>query len=152
MVIYQRISGMAFMALAAAVFVAARQYPPGAMGDPGPQLFPMTIAALMFPLGLLLALKKPPQAGANKPVPFDPGRLLLALLLLLVTIGFVLVMEHLGTMVGIALYLFCSALILGPRSVKAVLAYAAMTLAVSGVLYLIFFRVFELALPAGILF
>ncbi|WP_417421263.1 tripartite tricarboxylate transporter TctB family protein [Halomonas sp.] len=159
MLIYERITGIFFMLLAVAVVLATQEFPTGSMGDPGPQLFPVAIAVMMFPMGLVLAIKRSTRSkplqdeelgefNAGRP---DMGRLLLAGVLLLSMVAFVLIVEYLGTMVGIVTYLWGATWLLGERSFKAALRYLVFALIMGGALYVILYRFFQLSLPAGIL-
>ncbi|EHA14689.1 tripartite tricarboxylate transporter TctB family protein [Halomonas sp. HAL1] len=161
MAIYERGTGIAFMLLAVAVFVVARQYPSGMMGDPGPQLMPITIAVLMFPLGLVLALKKPERQASSQDEEvgdvgggekLDLGRLVLVGVLLLSMVGFVLMVEYLGTIVAIMIYIWIATLLLGERSLKAAAQYLVFALATGAVLYAVLYQFFRMSLPSGMFF
>ncbi len=154
MLIYQRALGLGFMALAVLVFIAARQFPPGAMGDPGPQLLPMLVAILMFPLGLALALKRKLVDGSPKSddEPVDWRRALLAAVILMLTVVLVVALEWIGTALAMVLYLWIAAALIGRRDPLSLLRYLLVSALIGGALYFIFVQVLGLTLPVGLLF
>lgn len=154
MLIYQRVLGLGFMALAVLVFIAARQFPPGAMGDPGPQLLPMLVAVLMFPLGLALTLQRKVLDSEEKEggEPVNAHRVLLAAALLVLTLVLVLALEWLGTALAMVLYLWIAAAMIGRRDPVSLLRYLVVSALIGGALYFIFVQVLGLTLPVGLLF
>lgn len=154
MLIYQRVLGLGFMALAVLVFIAARQFPPGAMGDPGPQLLPMLVAVLMFPLGLALTLQRKVLDSEAKEggEPVNVHRVLLAVALLVLTLVLVLALEWLGTALAMVLYLWIAAAMIGRRDPVSLLRYLVVSALIGSALYLIFVQVLGLTLPVGLLF
>lgn len=154
MIIYQRALGLGFMALAVLVFIGARQFPPGAMGDPGPQLLPMLVAVLMFPLGLALALQRKvvdENAQADKG-PVDVKRVFLSAALLVLTVVLLFALEWLGTALSMVLYLWIAAVMIGKRDPLSLLRYLVVSALIGGSLYFIFVQVLGLTLPVVLLF
>lgn len=154
MLIYQRALGLFFMALAALVFIAARQFPPGTMGDPGPQLLPMLVAILMFPLGLALSLQRKllDENSQNDTATINVNRVLLAAALLGLTVVLVVALEWLGTALAMVLYLWIAAAMIGKRGPVSLLRYLVVSALIGGALYFVFVQVLGLTLPVGLLF
>lgn len=127
----------------------------------GPQFFPRMVAILMAALSILQVLrcikkvsqKETTQSESAAGKGFSWNLPLLLTIVLLA--GYFLLLEHVGFIILTTIYLFCQIFLLLPRGSiknKRYLTIAAtISILVPVSIYLLFYKVFMIFLPAGIL-
>jgi putative tricarboxylic transport membrane protein len=143
--------GAGFAVAGALVIVATLSYPPGEVGQPGPALFPRIVGGLMAALGLLLGLGGIRAGVAGERVAWRdllgrPG-FVNALFVIGAVVAYIALADRLGFIVVTVLLLIALMWRLGVRPVQAVLVAVAFVI----VVYVLFYKVLRVPLPAGLL-
>lgn len=143
-----RIFGLAFIALAAGMFLAiyGAEAPFAGLGDPGPKLLPYFLSVGLGLIGFLLALRKGPAPRAavagpegqaeEKPAGGEtvaPPAVSVRLSLGVALIAYVAVFERFGFTPATFLFLALAMVVLGPRTLRG----AAISIGLAAVLTLI---------------
>lgn len=147
-----RLLGVLFIFLALSVLWAASQLPDGAMGDPGSAVYPMAIALLMLPLGLILAMQKAVAVGhknTGEVARVHRQGLFRGAALLVLTGLFIGSLEYLGVLAATVCFLWLAAILLGRRTLPAIASYFMAALLIGGGAYLVFVKLLHLTLPSG---
>lgn len=148
-------SGVVFFLLAVALYGGSYRIVVTTADAMGPQFFPRTVAVLMGLLSVIqiaAGVKKQgrKQADESKTVLRMRGVATIGILFL-----YAVLVRTVGFMIMTAVYLMIQILLLLPdkqlRSVKGILVTAAVSLAVPAIIYHLFYHVFGIFLPAGIL-
>lgn len=129
----------------------------------GPQFFPrlvavaITILAVVLILKSIAAIKAEKAEAADKPAEASKGipwnaPLLLTMALL---IGYFLLVDKVGFIILTTIYLFCQMFLLLPKgsikNMKYLIVVAAVSIVIPVGIYMLFYKVFSIFLPAGIL-
>jgi hypothetical protein len=140
------IAGLAFVALAAGIYVVSADFPtvPG-MPEPGPAFFPRVIAGLIGALGLVLIAKSAHSDETRSHRIGRQGVVRIGVATLLL-VGYVAAMPFLGFLVDTALFLVIFMWFSGVRSPVAALVIAV---GVPLVLYYVFVSFLHVPLPEG---
>jgi putative tricarboxylic transport membrane protein len=138
-------AGLALMALAAAYYAAARAIPESLLSDEvGAAGLPTLLAAALGACGALLTLRS--QAASTMAISFAISPR--ALGLIAVMAAYIVLMPVAGYPIMLAALIIAAALIAGLRPAWSLLVTAP----VAGVVFwLIFVRLFGIAMPAGLL-
>lgn len=141
-----KIAGLAFIALAAGIYVVSADFPtvPG-MPEPGPAFFPRVIAGLIGVLGVVLIVESVRNGEAHSHRIDRRGVVRIGGATLLL-VGYVAVMPYLGFVVDTALFLVVFMWFSGVRSPVATLVVAV---GVPVVLHYVFVSFLHVPLPEG---
>jgi putative tricarboxylic transport membrane protein len=143
-----RILGLLGLILAAGMAWLARGYEAPISYEPvGPAAFPLLMAALMAVLSLWLVVRPAHHAGAEASEPFLTDASMKVLTLVAVMLAYAVLFQALGFIVSTALMTVPVGRVFGGTWRQSVLA--GIGLGVS--FFLIFDRVFDVILPAGVL-
>jgi hypothetical protein len=135
-----RIAGLTLVAIAAIVAIETRTLPLGSLGQPGPGYAPLLYAAILFVLGLMIAI------GRGGIVPRDWSELPHAAVIV-VSIAFAAIaLEHLGYRLTM---LAALAFLLGVVERKPPLAVALVAFGLSFGSYFVFWTLLRVPLPTG---
>ncbi len=160
-------AGIFFILFAAFLYVESFAINMSKADALGPQFFPRMVAAAITILAVVLILKsfaevraekaqkaeKTEENAGEKPKAFSVNGYLLLTMALLV--AYFLLVKEVGFVVLTALYLFCQMFVLLPRGsykkVKYLVIVGVASVLVPTGIYLLFYKVFQIFLPAGIL-
>jgi putative tricarboxylic transport membrane protein len=143
-----RILGLLGLILAAGMAWLARGYEAPISYEPvGPAAFPLLMAALMASLSLWLVVRPAHHAGTEASEPFLTDASMKVLTLVAVMLAYAVLFQALGFIVSTALMTVPVGRVFGGSWRQSVLA--GLGLGVS--FFLIFDRVFDVILPAGVL-
>jgi uncharacterized membrane protein len=152
--------GLCFAVLGAAMFIGGLGIKSFVTETLGPKFMPIVVSAMIFILGVILALdgykevkllkldgKVDDASGGN----LNKSLIATAALLLL----YVASLNILGFVAATAIYIFAQILLLAPSDKldkKNIVMYLIIALAAAPAIHYIFYRAFSIFLPAGILF
>ena len=155
------VTGLVTMALAIFLFIISGNVKDFAAVGVGAGFLPRLAAVLLGVLGVILTFEgwrrgAPPKSMPRaKDEPADEvevfggwGAVLISVVLMCAYVGF---LESLGFILASTIYAFCQMLILAKNVKWNYLLFGAIALISSAVAYLLFVRVFQVMLPAGIL-
>ncbi|MEA5011446.1 MAG: tripartite tricarboxylate transporter TctB family protein [Angelakisella sp.] len=154
-------SGIFFLLFAGFLYWQSFQIKMSTSDSLGPQFFPRLVVVLMVILAAIVILKAvatikkenttPASAEAAKGFSWNIPMLLTIGLL----VSYFLLIKSVGYIVLTAIYLFCQMFILLPKGAIKNVKYLAIVIATSIIvptgIYMLFYKVFMIFLPAGIL-
>ena len=156
-------SGIFFMVFAIFLYVESYAIKMSKADALGPQFFPRMVAVAITILAVVLILKsvaaiRAEKAEAKEPAAEKAGKLSWntpLILTMALLCGYFLLVEEVGFIVLTTIYLFCQIFLLLPkgsvRNIKRLVIVAVVSPTVSVGVYMLFYKVFSIFLPAGIL-
>lgn len=148
------IVGLICIAIAGAVLAITPSFPAGQEGVnlTGPAFFPNVLATIYILLGaaeLIVGFRAPHGKASEKPASAEAAKPSIRKFFEFVglLVAFAALFQPLGFIVATLLFLFLLMLLLGVRPLKSVL----FSLVYTGVIFLLFGKLFTIGLPVGIL-
>ncbi|MCC8125811.1 MAG: tripartite tricarboxylate transporter TctB family protein [Clostridiales bacterium] len=147
-----RLIGVISLIMCLVVFIAARQLKipdsSSATGEPGPRMFPYIAAGLFFlsGIGLILQRQEEDEVFLNGKQWINLGKLLL------VIIAYALGLYFVGFVIASPVMLFIAMTMMAGEKKVPLWVRIVYCILITGIIWLLFVRIFKTVLPSGLLF